>query len=120
KSGHVDVSIGRARTAVVKVRFWGVRGSIPWAATAAMAYGCNTPGIEGRREDQARLILDAGSGIVGLSDAIFKEARTVPILLTHYHWDHVQGLAFYAPMFDARRAPTIHAPALTDIGPRWL
>jgi phosphoribosyl 1,2-cyclic phosphodiesterase len=85
-----------------------------------MAYGCNTPSIELSRDDGSRLILDAGSGIVGLSNAIVAHPRAVPILLTHYHWDHVQGLPFFAPMFDLDKAPTIHAPEFEDIDPRWV
>lgn len=102
----------------MEVRFWGVRGSIPYATQAAIAHGCNTPCIELTRDDGARLILDAGTGIVGLSGAM-ADRRAVFVLLTHYHWDHVQGLPFFWPMFDPAIATTVYAPAF-DGDDRWI
>src|SRR6185437_11321118 len=75
------------------ITFWGVRGSVPWATAASIGHGCNTPCVEihdARRG--ARLLLDAGSGIVGVGRSLGVEASAIPILLTHYHWDHTQGL----------------------------
>ena len=55
----------------VKVRFWGVRGSVPWAIPAAIGHGCNTPCLEITDDETGEtLVLDAGSGIVGLGPAI--------------------------------------------------
>ncbi len=96
----------------MRVRFWGVRGSVPWATPTSIGHGCNTPCIELADETTGRvLILDAGSGIVGLGEALADPPREVPILLTHYHWDHLQGLPFFAPLFRAGWTPTIWAPA---------
>jgi phosphoribosyl 1,2-cyclic phosphodiesterase len=98
---------------MMEVRFWGVRGSVPWAAADCMGHGCNTPCVEiSDEQNGARLILDAGSGIVGLSSALGAEPKAVPILLTHYHWDHLQGLPFFAPLFHAGWVPEIWAPEL--------
>ncbi|MBM4198019.1 MAG: MBL fold metallo-hydrolase, partial [Gammaproteobacteria bacterium] len=73
----------------MQIRFWGVRGSVPWATTDSIGHGCNTPCIEVRDARNGRLlILDAGSGIVGLGQSIGGRAGAIPILLTHYHWDH--------------------------------
>jgi phosphoribosyl 1,2-cyclic phosphodiesterase len=100
----------------MRVRFWGVRGSVPYATSASIGHGCNTPCIEILDEVTNRLlVLDAGSGIVGLGELIAAGADVrgdVPILLTHYHWDHVQGLPFFAPLYRTGVAPTVWAPAL--------
>jgi phosphoribosyl 1,2-cyclic phosphodiesterase len=97
----------------MRVRFFGVRGSVPYATSASIGHGCNTPCVEVFDEAADRLlILDAGSGIVGLGESSTADRRDVPILLTHYHWDHVQGLPFFAPLYRPGGAITVWAPAL--------
>jgi phosphoribosyl 1,2-cyclic phosphodiesterase len=66
-----------------------------------------------------QLILDAGSGIVGLGQALGSRPRGVPILLTHYHWDHTQGLPFFEPFFRPEWTPSIWAPVLRDVSIGW-
>src|SRR5918999_2630264 len=109
-----DCSLGEAVISSVRmrVRFWGVRGSVPWATATSIEHGCNTPCVEiaDERSDR-RLILDAGSGIVGVGAAL-NDAEKIPIVLTHYHWDHVQGLPFFAPLYRPGTAVTVWAPAL--------
>ena len=97
----------------MRVRFWGVRGSVPYATPESIGYGCNTPCIELIGADRRHLILDAGSGIVGAGASV-DGAADVSLLLTHYHWDHVQGLPFFSPLYRAGSAVTIHAPRLDD------
>jgi phosphoribosyl 1,2-cyclic phosphodiesterase len=95
----------------MEVRFWGVRGSVPWATPSAIGHGCNTPCIQLTDEHSGdTLILDAGSGIVGLGGALKGEPRDLPILLTHYHWDHLQGLPFLAQLYTPGWTPRIFAP----------
>jgi phosphoribosyl 1,2-cyclic phosphodiesterase len=90
----------------MRVRFWGVRGSVPFATAASIGYGCNTPCIELVDQPSGRrLLLDAGSGIVGAGETL-REAASIPIVLTHYHWDHVQGFPFFAPLY--RQGAEIH------------
>jgi phosphoribosyl 1,2-cyclic phosphodiesterase len=96
----------------MRVRFWGVRGSVPWATAGSIGYGCNTPCVEIVDElSDRRLILDAGSGIVGVG-ATLDGIMNIPIVLTHYHWDHVQGLPFFSPLYRPGCAVTVWAPAL--------
>ena len=84
----------------MKVRFWGVRGSVPWAIPAAIGHGCNTPCLEISDDETGEtLALDAGSGIVGLGPAVKGRPRVLPVLLTHYHWDHLQGLPFLSQLY---------------------
>lgn len=105
----------------MRIRFWGVRGSVPWATPNSIGYGCNTPCIEVRDErTDALLILDAGSGIVGLGEQIGERPRSAPILLTHYHWDHTQGLPFFAPFYRRGWAPAVWAPVLQDLSLEWV
>src|SRR5438034_2716763 len=97
----------------MRVRFFGVRGSVPYATSASFGHGCNTPCIEVLDEATDRLlILDAGSGIVGLGETVSADRLDVPIVLTHYHWDHVQGLPFFAPLYRPGSTPTVWAPLL--------
>ena len=96
----------------MRVRFWGVRGSVPYATPDSIQHGCNTPCLEVIHEpSQRRLILDAGSGIVGVGN-VLDGVTDIPIVLTHYHWDHVQGLPFFAPLYRAGVPVSVWAPTL--------
>ena len=97
----------------MQVRFWGVRGSVPWATPSAIGHGCNTPCLQVTDEHTGdTLILDAGSGIVGLGASLAGPPRELPILLTHYHWDHLQGLPFLDQLYTPGWKPRILAPKL--------
>src|SRR4051794_7326011 len=93
------------------VRFRGVRGSIPSPGRSTARYGGNTSCIELRHRGQL-LILDAGSGIRGLGDELLRESRgravRADILITHTHWDHIQGFPFFAPAYSARHQLRLH------------
>jgi phosphoribosyl 1,2-cyclic phosphodiesterase len=105
----------------MRVTFWGVRGSVPWATADSIGHGCNTPCVEIRDDTTgALLILDAGSGILGVGKALRAEPRAVAILLTHYHWDHTQGLPFFDPFYQKGWTAAIWSPKLGAIDADWV
>lgn len=97
------------------VRFWGVRGSIPTPDRGCVGVGGNTSCVE-VRAGGASLVLDAGTGARALGVAMTAEAAGRPIethvLLTHFHWDHLQGLPFFAPLY--ARGSRVHFRAVAD------
>ena len=94
---------------------------MPWTIPAAIGHGCNTPCLEITDEDSGEtLIIDAGSGIVGLGPRIGGPPRDLPILLTHYHWDHLQGLPFLPQLYTPDWRPRVFAPELGTAHEDWL
>jgi len=87
----------------VRLRFWGVRGSTPTPQVENLTFGGNTSCVEIRTAANESIILDAGSGIRKLGQCLMKEAAGKPLdiklFLTHFHWDHIQGLPFFAPIY---------------------
>nr|WP_067296152.1 MBL fold metallo-hydrolase [Marinobacterium profundum] len=81
------------------VRFWGVRGSIPCPGQDTLLYGGNTSCVEVRTGERL-LILDAGSGLQHLGLHL-KGSIDADLLLSHLHYDHILGLPFFAPAYDA-------------------
>jgi phosphoribosyl 1,2-cyclic phosphodiesterase/ActR/RegA family two-component response regulator len=96
---------GPAKTEAVSLRFWGVRGSIPTPGPATVKYGGNTSCLEVRAEGQI-IIMDAGTGLRPLGNQLVAEFGDQPLdltlLLTHTHWDHIQGLPFFLPVYLSR------------------
>lgn len=102
----------------MRLRFWGTRGSCPSPGPATVRYGGNTTCVEVRTDDDQLLILDAGTGIRELGRELAARADGAPIrgdvFFSHAHWDHIQGLPFFTPAFQAGNhfrlfgAPALH------------
>jgi len=98
------------------VKFLGVRGSIAVPSAQYIRYGGNTSCIQVLAGDH-RIILDAGTGIRALGAEFLREdIRDVNLLLTHTHWDHVNGFPFFTPAYDPRWTLRIRAGHLAGIG----
>jgi phosphoribosyl 1,2-cyclic phosphodiesterase len=93
----------------VKVKVWGVRGSVPAPGPETNRYGGNTSCVQVTLSDGTVLALDAGTGIRSLGLSL-PEPDRINILLTHLHLDHIQGLMFFAPAFNPRSEITIWGP----------
>jgi phosphoribosyl 1,2-cyclic phosphodiesterase len=107
-----------------KLIFWGVRGSTPTLERDTWRYGGNTPCLELTAPDGARFILDCGTGLRMLGNE-WKRARQevgieAQVLVTHYHWDHIQGIPFFHPFFDARNRFHFYSFQSQDLGPNSL
>ncbi len=88
------------------VRFHGVRGSNPTCDVRTWHYGGNTPCVEVETPAGHRIIIDGGTGLRSLSHAPGWGPDAVPInaswLMSHYHWDHIQGMPFFPPLYEQR------------------
>ncbi len=100
----------------MKVRIWGVRGSIPCPGPDTVEYGGNTACLELRFDDLERfIIIDAGSGIRSLGNWLMqhqlpKGPITTEIFISHTHWDHIMGFPFFVPIFVPTTELTIYGP----------
>ena len=88
----------------MRLRFWGVRGAITATEGSHLGVGGNTPCIELRGEDGHLVVLDAGIGLYWLGRSLLtgphgRGQGQVTLLLTHSHWDHIQGIPFFVPGF---------------------
>lgn len=92
------------------MRFWGTRGSVPVPGENTVKYGGNTPCVEIRTSSNKLIILDAGTGIRALGNFISKNDIEQPlhILISHYHWDHIQGIPFFVPIYQRGRKITFY------------
>src|SRR5260370_35056383 len=95
---------------ITKLNFWGVRGSTPTVDPATWRYGGNTPCLELGAPDGTQFILDCGTGLRTLGSRWAAptgsgqapsggQAPETHIFVTHYHWDHIQGMPFFAPLY---------------------
>ena len=94
------------------VRFWGTRGSIAKPGPATVRYGGNTSCVEVRGDDGTLIVLDCGTGAHGLGQALVARGPRCDghLLITHTHWDHIQGFPFFAPLFVPGNTWHIYAP----------
>jgi phosphoribosyl 1,2-cyclic phosphodiesterase len=97
----------------MRLRFWGTRGSIAAPGPGTNHFGGNTSCIELTTADGKRFILDCGTGARLLGNELMKTSRApiaATILLTHTHWDHIQGFPFFAPLFVESNRFNVYGP----------
>jgi phosphoribosyl 1,2-cyclic phosphodiesterase len=96
------------------IRFWGVRGTIACPSTSHAKYGGNTSCIEVMVGDRT-VIFDAGTGIRNLGTELLKrDIREAHLLMSHTHWDHINGFPFFVPAYDPSRSLHIMAGHLAN------
>ncbi|HWU90600.1 MAG TPA: MBL fold metallo-hydrolase, partial [Kofleriaceae bacterium] len=99
----------------MKIRFWGVRGSIPAPGPDTIRYGGNTSCVSVHTRSGGLVVIDMGTGLMHLGNALMagafgKGSGRAAILLSHTHWDHIQGLGFFPPVFVAGNQFTVWGP----------
>src|SRR5204862_2126158 len=105
-----------------RLKSWGVRGSLPVPGPATIRYGGNTSCVEVRADGKI-IVLDAGTGIRALGLALEKELGPetikLTLLITHTHWDHIQGLPFVPPAYKGKNLSRIlgYEGARSGLGP---
>ena len=85
----------------MRLKFWGTRGSISTPGKQTVRYGGNTPCVEIRLNNDELIVLDAGTGIRNLGEKLMEHGKSIKgyILISHPHWDHIQGFPFFKPAF---------------------
>ena len=99
----------------MKIHFWGVRGSIPSPGPDTVRYGGNTLCVSVSLADDCTLVLDAGTGLFHLGRQAEPGSHTYYFLLSHLHWDHIQGF----PMFRQHMNPNVTIRVLCEMNPSW-
>jgi CRP-like cAMP-binding protein/phosphoribosyl 1,2-cyclic phosphodiesterase/CheY-like chemotaxis protein len=97
----------------MRVRFWGTRGSIPTPGPRTARFGGNTACVEIRTEGGTILVIDCGTGARELGTALLQERRaplTIYLLISHTHWDHIQGFPFFEPAYVPDCTLEIYSP----------
>ena len=100
----------------MRITFWGVRGSYPVPGPSTVKYGGHTSCVEVRAQSGACLVIDAGTGLRALGQKLAREQREgtfvgadrYDLILSHVHWDHIQGLPFFEPAYLEGTHITIH------------
>lgn len=107
----------------MRIRFWGVHGSLPRPGHKTLKYGGNTACVEVLGEDGTLLIFDAGTGIRELGDDLLRRCSDpsgkcctidAHIFVSHLHWDHIQGFSFFAPAFIRGNRVDVYGPRHLD------
>jgi phosphoribosyl 1,2-cyclic phosphodiesterase len=104
----------------MRVRFWGVRGSLPVPGVKTERYGGNTSCVEVRSASGTRVVVDAGTGIRKLGKELTQgesdgQPSHVHLLISHTHWDHIQGLPFFSPLYQRGNSLHVYARKRDDL-----
>jgi CheY-like chemotaxis protein len=96
----------------MQIRFWGTRGSLAKPGPGTLRYGGNTSCVEVRTASGTLIVLDCGTGAHSLGQALVGSGAPVRghLMITHTHWDHIQGFPFFAPLFGRGHEWDIYAP----------
>lgn len=97
----------------MKIKFWGVRGSIASPGPDTVVYGGNTPCVQVIEENHPVIILDAGTGIRQLGRELLGlpgDKLEIHLLFSHTHWDHIQGFPFFLPIYSPKTNLVIYGP----------
>jgi len=100
------------------VTYWGVHGTLPVPGARTLRYGGNTPCVSVEIGGEPLYVFDCGSGIKGLSDrlaALRRQRLTARIFLSHPHWDHINTIPFFAPLYAPGNQIEIHGPYQGDL-----
>jgi len=111
-------SIERILSSDVVIEYWGVHGTLPTPGAAYLRYGGNTPCVSVEVGEEPLTIFDCGSGIKKLSDRLMAgPARRVSarIFVSHTHWDHINTIAFFAPLYVRGNQIEIYGPHQGDL-----
>lgn len=104
----------------MELTFYGVRGSIPTPGADYVKYGGNTACVHIALNDGSDIIIDAGTGIRALGEKLATRKGDIHLLLTHNHWDHIQGFPFFAPIFQSKRNIYITPGQTTLVEPEHI
>jgi phosphoribosyl 1,2-cyclic phosphodiesterase len=109
---------------IAKLTFWGVRGSTPTVDPITWRFGGNTPCLDFVAPDGTQFILDCGTGLRMLGNRWNTGDSLRPtethLFVTHYHWDHIQGLPFFAPFYDEKNEFQFYSFRSKFLGPDSL
>lgn len=98
----------------MQVTFWGVRGSSPISSPDTIQVGGNTSCVQVMLSDGTPLLLDAGTGLIRFGEAWKQSSTHFHILLSHAHWDHIQGFPFFSPAYLPEHRISVYGPRHKD------
>ncbi|MDF1762804.1 MAG: MBL fold metallo-hydrolase [Oleibacter sp.] len=98
----------------MKISFYGVRGSVSVSGQQFVKYGGNTSCVHVELDCGKHLIFDAGTGLKDLGNVLIKTDQPIYLLLSHHHWDHIQGFPFFAPIHFAKSDLNLLMPAVSE------